>query len=210
MEIIRVVIVDDHLIFRKGLTAILNDIDDVKVVGEASNGQDALSLLRRQEADIVLMDIRMPVMDGIEATRKITEKYPAIKIIGLTMFEEISYFNEMIDAGACGFLLKKTNGDELEKAIHAVHAGDSFFSEEFMGSVTRFIKPRQKQSEIKLSDREIEVLKLICKGFSNNEISDQINLSVRTIDGHRAKLLEKTGAKNAPNLVMWAIENGVL
>jgi DNA-binding NarL/FixJ family response regulator len=113
MDIIKVVIVDDHIIFRKGLIAILNEIDDVKVVGEASNGHDALVLLKKQAADVVLMDIKMPRMDGIEATQKITERYPDIRVVGLTMFEEISYFNKMVESGAIGFLLKKTNVDEL-------------------------------------------------------------------------------------------------
>ena len=107
MDIARVIIADDHVIFRKGLHTILNEIDQVKVVGEASNGNELLDVLKKQETDIIFMDIKMPVMDGIEATRKVLAKYPEIKIIALTMFEEISYFNEMIEAGASGFLLKK-------------------------------------------------------------------------------------------------------
>jgi DNA-binding NarL/FixJ family response regulator len=210
MDIIKVIIVDDHVIFRKGLVAILNEIDDVKVVGEASNGHDVLNLLKKQTADIILMDIKMPVMDGIEATRKVSERFPHIKVVALTMFEEISYFNKMIEAGAAGFLLKKTNVDELEAAIHNVFEGDSYFSEEFMSSVTKHIKPKSKQPDIKLSEREIEVLKLICKGFSNPEIAKELHISPRTIDGHRAKLLEKTGAKNAPNLVMYAVKHGLV
>jgi len=209
MEIIKVIIVDDHVIFRKGLIAILNEIDDVKVVGEASNGHEAINLLKKQATDIILMDIKMPVMDGLEATEKITEKYPEIRIIALTMFEEISYFNKMIEAGASGFLLKKTNVDELEIAIHNVFNGDSYFSEEFISSVALNYKPKAKQTEINLSEREKEVLKLICKGYSNPEIAKELIISPRTIDGHRAKLLEKTGAKNAANLVMYAVKHGL-
>jgi DNA-binding NarL/FixJ family response regulator len=210
MDIIKVVIVDDHIIFRKGLIAILNEIDDVKVVGEASNGHDALVLLKKQAADVVLMDIKMPRMDGIEATQKITERYPDIRVVGLTMFEEISYFNKMVESGAIGFLLKKTNVDELEAAIHSVYYGESYFSEEFMSSVTKFIRPKAKKSDVKISERELDVLKLICKGMSNNEISKELNLSPRTIDGHRANLLEKTGAKNSANLVMFAVKHGLV
>lgn len=210
MDIIKVVIVDDHVIFRKGLMAILNEIDDVKVVGEASNGQEAIKLLKRLETDVILMDIKMPGMDGIEATEKILAVHPEIKIIALTMFEEISYFNKMIEVGASGFLLKKTDVDELEKALHQVYAGDAYFSEEFVSSVSPDLLQKNVRNTINLSDREMEVLKLICKGYSNPEIARQLYISARTVDGHRAKLLEKTGAKNAANLVMYAVRNGLV
>lgn len=204
------IIVDDHIIFRKGLYTILNEIDFVKVVGEASNGNEVLELLKKQTTDVILMDIKMPVMDGIEATAKVIAKYPHIKVIALTMFEEISYFNKMIEAGASGFLLKKTTSEELERAINLVLLDESYFSEEFMSSVNVHIKPRQKESTINLTDREREVLDLICKGFSNVEIARFLGVSSRTVDGFRAKLLEKTGAKNAPNLVMYAIKHGLV
>lgn len=210
MEIAKVIIVDDHVIFRKGLTTILNEIDFVKVVGEASNGNELLDLLKKQSADVILMDIKMPVMDGVEATRKVSAKYPGIKIIALTMFEEISYFNKMIEAGASGFLLKKTTSEELQKAINLVLSDESYFSDEFMSSVNLYLKPRQTDTTVVLTEREQEVLDLICKGFSNVEISSQLGVSTRTVDGFRARLFEKTGAKNAPNLVMFAIKNGLV
>ena len=210
MEIAKVIIVDDHVIFRKGLTTILNEIDFVKVVGEASNGNELLDLLKSQSADVILMDIKMPVMDGVEATRKVSVKYPGIKIIALTMFEEISYFNKMIEAGASGFLLKKTTSEELQKAINLVLLDESYFSDEFMSSVNLYLKPRQTDTTVVLTEREQEVLDLICKGFSNVEISAQLGVSTRTVDGFRARLFEKTGAKNAPNLVMFAIKNGLV
>jgi DNA-binding NarL/FixJ family response regulator len=210
MEIAKVIIVDDHVIFRKGLYTILNEIDFVKVVGEASNGNELLELLKKQPADIILMDIKMPVMDGIEATRKVISKYPGMKVIALTMFEEISYFNKMIEAGASGFLLKKTTSEELERAINLVLEDQSYFSEEFISSVNMYLKPRQKDTTITLTDREQEVLELICKGYSNVEIANFLGVSSRTVDGFRARLFEKTGAKNAPNLVMFAIRNGLV
>jgi len=120
MEIISVVIADDHIIFRKGLSTILNEIASVKVVSEASNGYELLDFLKTGSADVILMDIRMPGMDGIEATRKVAEKYPDIEVIALTMHEEIGYFNKMVEAGAKGFLLKKTTQDQLEEALNAV------------------------------------------------------------------------------------------
>lgn len=210
MEIIKVFIVDDHVIFRKGLSAILNQVDQVKVVGEASNGKEFLEKMSRGFADIVFMDIKMPEMDGIEATKELVRQFPETKVIALTMFEEISYFNKMIEAGASGFLLKKTNSDELEKAMAAVLNDDSYFSEEFMSSVNKYMKPRKPDSLVKLSEREMEVLELISKGLSNVEIAKMLGLSQRTVDGHRARLLEKTGAKNAANLVMYALKNGLV
>jgi len=210
MDIIRLIIADDHEIFRKGLRIILNELDEVKVIAEAQNGNEVFEILKHQKADLILMDIRMPVMDGIEATRKMSEKYPDIKVVALTMFEEISYFNQMIEAGAQGFLLKKTNKDELQRAINQVMEGENYFSEEFISNVNRNQRPASRIVGIELTDREQEVLELICKGMSNAEISKFLGVSARTVDGHRAHLLEKTGAKNSPHLVMFAIKNGLI
>jgi len=208
MDIISVIITDDHIIFRKGLRTILNEILFVKVIGEASNGNELLQLVKETQPDIVLMDIRMPGMDGIEATEKLLKKYPQINVIALTMHEEIGYFNKMIDAGAKGFLLKKTNKDELEKAIQMVSQDETYFSEEFISAANqRFPK---KKSLIQLTEREQEILELICKGLSNVEMAKHLGLSQKTVDGHRTRLFEKTGAKNAPNLVLFAIKNGFI
>jgi DNA-binding NarL/FixJ family response regulator len=210
MEIVSLAIVDDHEIFRKGLKVILNEIDEFKVIGEAQNGHELFEILKQNTIDVILMDIRMPVMDGIEATKKVVEKYPHIKVIALTMFEEISYFNQMVEAGADGFLLKKTNKDELSRAIHQVMAGENYFSEEFISNVNKTQHSKNRLLNIELTEREQDILELICKGMSNAEISKFLGISVRTIDGHRAHLLEKTGAKNSPHLVMFAIKNGLI
>ena len=209
MEIISVIIADDHVIFRKGLVTILNEIPTVKVMGEASNGHELLNLLNNTKADVILMDIKMPGMDGIEATSKVSAKYPATNIIALTMHEEIGYFNKMIDAGAKGFLLKNTNRDQLEAAINAVFEGGNYFADEFVISVKK-PNPSAVVVDIALSARELEVLDYICKGFSNAEIAKTLGLSQRTIDGHRSRLFEKTGAKNAPHLVLFAVKNGLI
>jgi len=210
MDIVKIAIVDDHIIFRKGLRTILDEINNVKVIAEASNGFEFFDILKNNDIDVVLMDIKMPIMDGIEATKKATIKYPNLKIIALTMHEEIGYFNKMIDAGAEGFLLKKTTKDELEKAIINVMEGDNYFSEEFISNVNRKNKFNQKECPVVLSEREVEVLEFICKGFSNIEISKKLGISQRTVDGHRGRLFDKTGAKNAPNLVMYAIQHGLI
>lgn len=209
MEIVRIIIADDHVIFRKGLRTVLNEITFIKVVAEASNGNELLSTLKTTKVDVIFMDIKMPGMNGIETTGKVMVKYPDTSIIALTMHEEVGYFNKMIEAGAVGFLLKKTNKDQLENAIKAVVAGNTFFAEEFIinNSLSANTKPTLN---IKISDKEKEILVYICKGFSNAEIAKTMGLSQRTIDGHRGRLFEKTGAKNAPNLVLFAIQNGLI
>ena len=209
MEIYKLVIVDDHIIFRKGLHTILNEIGIIKVVAEASNAVELFDILKKQDVDVILMDINMPGIDGIEATKKVLSKYPDIKVIALTMHEEIGYFNKMMEAGAEGFLLKKTTKDELEEAIQTVMNDENYFSSEFAGASQLNKKPKVA-TDIKLSEREVEVLEMICKGFSNADISRELGLSQRTIDGHRARLFEKTGAKNAPNLVMFAIKHDLV
>jgi DNA-binding NarL/FixJ family response regulator len=208
MEIIGIIIADDHVIFRKGLRTVLNEIPFIKVVAEASDGTELLNILKKHPADIILMDINMPGINGIEATKKVIEKYPQTEVIALTMHEEIGYFNKMIEAGAKGFLLKKTNKEQLETAIKAVFHGETYFSEEFV--ITAQPNIPQNKLDIDISEREKEVLKFIAKGYSNQEIAEKLFLSKRTVDGHKARLFEKTGAKNAPNLIMFAIKNGLI
>ena len=153
-------------------------------------------------------EFHQAVNEVAESLSIVLDKHPDTSVICLTMHEEIGYFNKMIDAGAQGFLLKKTNKDQLEAAIKAVYYGGNYFDEEFV------ITPKQtttiKKSQIKLSEREKEILEYICKGYSNAEIAKELNLSQRTIDGHKSRLFEKTGAKNAPNLVMYALKHGLV
>lgn len=209
MNIYTIIIADDHIIFRKGLRTVLNEIPFVKVIDEVSNGVELLRSMKKLPADIIFMDINMPEMNGIEATKKVKEKYQNCAVIALTMHEEIGYFNQMNEAGADGFLLKKTTKEELEEAINTVMEGENFYSKEFISSMT-ITPPRKKKVDCELSKREKEVLELICKGFSNVEMAKKLNLSQKTIDGHRTRLLEKTGAKNAANLVMFALKNNLV
>ncbi len=208
MDIISTIIVDDHVIYRKGLRTVLNEISFVKVIAEASNGKELLRILKTNNADVILMDINMPEMDGIEATKKALEKYPDSEVIALTMHEEIGYFNRMIDAGAKGFLLKKTNKEQLEAALKTVFYGETYFADEFV--ISTKTKNKIKKTDVKISDREKDVLKLISKGFSNADIADKLKLSKRTVDGHKSRLFDKTATVNAPNLVMFAIKNDLI
>jgi len=210
---IKLIIVDDHGLFRNGLKLLLNTTQLVQVVGEASNGAEFLELIKSGLPDIVLMDIDMPVMDGIEATRRAIAMYPDLKIITLSMFGEDEYYYQMIDAGVKGFLLKNSDISELKKAIQQVNAGKTYFSEELLLNMLRNIKTvsvTEKQGEVSLSDREIEVLQQICKGLSNQEIADVLHISKRTVDKHRANLLEKTNCRNTASLVMFALKNKLI
>ncbi|MFN8206703.1 MAG: response regulator transcription factor [Bacteroidales bacterium] len=209
MEIIRVFIVDDHNLFRNGLKLLLNTSSNIRVTGEADNGKQFLDCLPDCLTDVVLMDIDMPVMDGITATREAIQRYPDLKIITLSMFGEEEYYFKMIDAGARGFLLKNSDISELRNAIQTVMEGRTYFSEELLLSVVKNIRTAgsgQKHSA-NLSDREIEVLQQICLGLSNQEIAEVLHISKRTVDKHRANLLEKTNSKNTANLVIFAMKH---
>ncbi len=209
-KIIKVIIVDDHQIFLTGLQMILDSIPDVKVVASAQNGKQILPILKKQEADIIFMDIKMPDINGVQLTRMIKEKFPDVLIIALSMFSEIEYFNSMMDAGADGFLLKNTREKELEKAIKEVMAGGTYVSKEFISILNRTPLNKQHKSRICISKREKAVLELICLGLTNHEIAKKLNISTYTVDGHRRNLIIKTGVKNTPSLVMFAVQNELI
>ncbi len=211
--IIRVLIVDDHGLFRNGLKLLLGTTNQIQVAGEAANGIEFLELLNTIEPDVVLMDIDMPGMDGIEATRRALALKPALKIITLSMFGEDEYYYQMIEAGVKGFLLKNSELNELKQAILQVAAGRTYFSEELLLNMLKNIKTvnvAEKQGHVNLSEREIEVLQQICKGLSNIEIADALHISKRTVDKHRANLLEKTNCRNTASLVMYALKHKLI
>ena len=211
MEKIRIIIVDDHQLFRNGLKILLNSIPDFEVTGEASNGEELLKLLKTLPADIALMDINMPEMDGIEATRKSLKVCPDLRIIALSMYGEEEYYYKMVDAGAKGFLLKDSDISEVKEAILAVSKGGSYFSQELLYHVIQKIKHREHESKTaNLSKREKEILAKICEGLSNQEIADALFISKRTVDKHRANLLGKTNSKNTASLILFAIRNKLI
>jgi len=207
MQPIRLFLVDDHQLFRNGLKFILNEHNDMEVAGEASNGREFLELLDFVNPDVVLMDIAMPVMDGIEATKRALEKLPHLKILVLTMYDESEYYNSMIELGVKGFLLKDVDNSELYEAIQKIHAGGSHFSQELLLSL---IKQKTPDNKILLTRREKDVLDLICKGLSNQQISEKLIISQRTVERHRANLLAKTESKNSISLVIYAIKNRLI
>lgn len=209
---IRLILVDDHIIFRDGLKSLLEKEEIAEIIGEASNGQEFLDTLHDRDPDLVLMDIDMPLMNGIEATSKAVQIRPDLKILVLSMYGEEEYYYEMIEAGARGFILKSSGATELKNAIHKVVHGESYFSNELLRRIIMNIGQNKnqdpKRNRIKiLSQRENEVLQEICNGSSNNEIAEKLHISPKTVKGHRTNLLAKTECKNTAALVMYAITN---
>lgn len=211
-SVFNVVIVDDHALFRNGLKLLLSSYKDFKVVAEASNGIEFLNLLDVIPIDVVLLDIDMPEMNGIVAAQRAMKSFPELKIITLSMYGEEEYYYKMVEAGVCGFLLKDSDIDEVYAALTSVVEGKSYFSQELLQSLLRNIKnPEDNPNEVfDLSPREIEIIALICQGLSNLEIGEKLYLSKRTVEKHRANILEKTDTKNTASLVMFAIKNKIV
>ncbi len=211
-----IAIVDDHSMFRDGLKLLLEKEEIASHVFTASCASDFLVELDRNIPDIVLMDIEMPEMNGIEATKLALKKCPDLKIIALTMFGEQEYYYQMLHAGIRGFMLKDARINELKQAINDVLDGDVHFSHTLLRRVVLNIKHESEnkiitpEQQIKLTGREAEVLELICNGLSNDEIADKLNISPLTVKSHRTNLFTKTGCGNAASLVMFAIKNKLI
>jgi len=204
------IIVDDHLIFRQGLSNIITTENLATVIGDASNGKEFIELIKHIEPDLVLMDIDMPYMNGMEATRIALEMMPDLKIIAVTMFGEEEYYYKMIDLGVKGFILKTSGINEIEKAIHDVMLGESYFSNELLRKIINSIGHKNNPKIVDkplITDRELEVLKLICQGLTTDEIAEKLFISPKTVKSHRSNLLEKTTCKNTPEMIVFALKN---
>lgn len=211
----KVIIVDDHKMFREGLRFLLTELPNIKIIAEAENGIEFLNLLNDNKPDIILMDINMPEMDGIEATKKALKIYPKLRIIAITMFGDENYYYKMVQAGAVGFLLKKSGSDELAEAIEKVMAGSDYFSVDLLKSIILTLGSRkqvktQENNILQFSPREQEVFELICEGLSAKEIADRLHISPRTVDGYKSKLFDKTGTQNTSSLIMMGIKNKLI
>ncbi len=206
-------LVDDHLIFREGLRNLIEVEGIGDVVGESSNGKDFLNKIESLDVDLVLMDISMPVMNGIEATKLAIERDPELKVMALSMNGDEDYYYKMIEAGVKGFLLKDSGIKEIERAIYSVIDGDSYFSNELLRRIiSNLAKPADVKNEVDslLSTREKEVLVEICNGLTNDEIAEKLFISAQTVKGHRSNLLSKTNCRNSASLVMYAIKNKIV
>jgi DNA-binding NarL/FixJ family response regulator len=209
---LNVMIVDDHAIFRQGLRTILGGMDDITVISEAENGRDFIDQLVTHSPDLVFMDVRMPVMNGIEATKSALRTNPGLKIVALSMFGEEEYLHKMIEAGVTGFILKTIKRPEFELALQRFRAGKAYFSTELLPFFTHKYIAREKQHamEHQFTTRELEVLREIAKGHSSKEIAEHLFISKRTVEGHKANLIAKTGSQNVLKLLIYAVHQGLV
>ena len=208
---LKLIVVDDHRMFRESISKMLISEGIANVIAEANNGKEFLLVLEKQLPDIVLMDISMPIMDGIEATQIALKKYHDLNILALSMFGDENYYYSMVEAGAKGFVLKSASLTELENAITEISKGGSWFSADLLQRLIIKINAKTKQQNtLEFSDREAEIIKLICEGLTNEQIASKINLSYDTIKWHRANINSKTGCNNTASLVMYAIKNNLV
>lgn len=210
---IRIILADDHEIFRDGFAGLFRDDEEIVLVAEARNGIQLLAMVDQHQPDVVLTDIKMPEMDGVAATKEIGRLYPAVNVIALSMFDDDAHVVEMLQAGAIGYLLKNAHKKEIIEAIHAVHRGEAYYCSQTSFRMARLIAatrlPRDQRSKVVFSEKEKEVMQYICREFNNMEISEALHLSVRTIEGYRKSILEKSGARNMIGAVIYAIRQGI-
>lgn len=215
MSKIRVLIADDHALVREGIAALINFHDDIDVVGQVSDGIEAVRLAQQLKPDIILMDISMPTLGGFEATLEIKKILPDTRIIMLTQYDDREYIARFLKAGISGYLLKKAVGSELINAIRAVQRGEvylfsSIASEIVAGYLDRDKKPSEDDLYEKLTDREKQILKLIAEGYSHKEIANCLNISVKTVIAHQTNISEKIGVRSRTGLIKFAISKGII
>ena len=207
MKLPGIIIVDDHPLFRNGLKFMLESTGNYCVIGEASNGLELMEQLSHNVPDLVIMDINMPEMNGIEATQKALQKHPSLKILIISMFGEPHYYNSLIKSGIKGFILKDADNEEFLLAVSRIISGEAYYSQELLMSI---IKQNAKTLSIELSPREKEVLTMVGRGLTNQEIASLLNVSQRTVERHRTNLMEKTGSKNSIRLLIYALKNNLI
>lgn len=215
MEKIKIAIADDYAIFREGLKVGLKPDRNLQVVLEAGNGIELLAGLEKQPVDVILMDLKMPLMDGMEATREVRSRFESIKVLTVTMYDDDKFIIHLMESGANGYLLKNTEPEEIRKAIYSVHENGYYFNDIVNRALLKklVIKGNMKPSfnqQIELTERDVEVLKLICNEKTAVEIGQEIFLSPRSVEGIRQRLIEKIGVRNTAGLVMYAVKNGIV
>ena len=213
---IKVLVADDHALFREGITALLAGYDDLEVVGEAADGKQAVDQVGKLHPDVVLMDIAMPGLGGLEATFEIKKLYPDVKILVLTQYDNREYVYRFLNAGVSGYVLKRAAGTELVAAIRAVHQKGTFLHPDVAPAVVEGYLGGGIKSVVRddpyeaLTDREKQVLKLVAEGKTNKEIAEILGISVKTAMGHRANLMEHLGIHNKAELVKFALQRGII
>lgn len=211
---IKIIIADDHAIFRDGFKVMLKKQSDIEIIAEAENGRELIALTDAHQPDVVVTDIKMPFVDGIEATKKIKAAHPHIEVIALSMFDEENLIIDMLEAGAKGYLLKNTNRQEVVQAVTTVYKQETYYCNHTSNKLAQMIaksrfNPYKNTKKANFNDKELDIIRLICKELSNKEIASELHLSTRTIEGYREKILEKIEAKNIAGLVIYAIKNNI-
>ena len=209
-DIVKVLLVDDHEVLRKGVRRLLEDHDRYCVVGEASTGQEALALYATTLPDVVIMDVSMPTMDGVMATRRLLKKFPKARVIALSMYENRQAISRMIDAGAQGFISKSGVFDELIDAIENMIVGEAFISRRLAGAVLKQARAVANPKESELTVREYEVLKVLAEGSNTKEAASLLGVSTKTIEVHRKNIMDKSGVKTIAKLTHLAIREGIV
>ena len=208
---IKILVVDDHAILRDGVRALLSLNDDFDIVGEAAEGKESIKKAKELVPDVILMDIAMPGMDGLEATRRIRKENPKIKILALTQYDNKEYILSVIKAGAAGYVPKRALGSELVSAIRAVHKGDSFLYPSAAAALIQdYLQQAEEEPYDRLTDREREILKLIADGHTSREIADILFISLKTVLGHRMKIMKKLDIHNRTELIRYAMRKGLV
>lgn len=208
---IRIIIADDHRMFIDGLKLIIKSFDNIEVVGEAQNGRALLDLLEKTTADLVMLDINMPGMDGMEAAVEIRKKYPALKVLMVTMHKQREFITRLVAAGVSGYILKNTGAQELHDAIRVIHAGGEYFGEEITQEILHGLRHHDSSAEAPhFSKRELEVLKLLMEELTTQEIADKLFISFHTVESHRKNMLLKAGVKNTAGLIRFGINSGMV
>jgi len=214
-KIIKVAIADDHHLVRQGFALILDGYEGIELIVEAENGVDLIDKIKSQVPDVVLMDLKMPIMDGFKTTAYLRKEYPQIKIIALTMYDEKKFIIETIKMGAHGYLFKNVDAQELKLAIHSVVEKDFYFNDHMTEAMYKGWANKRKttpaiEKKDRLTEREAQVLKLICKQLTGPEIAQKLSLSPKTIENYRFKLLDKLGVRNTAGLVIYTIKNSLV
>ena len=214
MEKIKVLVVDDHTIVRDGICALLTLAGDIEVVGEAADGSEALKLVEEFKPDVVLMDIAMPIMGGLEATRRICRKFTKTKVLVLTQYDDKEYVFPVIEAGASGFISKVAASSELVSGIRSIYHGDSYLSPSIAKLVVENYQHGSERTSHdpyqQLTSRERDVLKLVVEGHTTQEIADKLIVSPKTVEGHKTNLMAKLGIRNRIELVRYALRKGII
>jgi DNA-binding NarL/FixJ family response regulator len=212
---IKVILADDHIVVRQGLRALLAAEDDIEIVGEADNGRHALELVKERVPDVVVMDIAMPVLNGLEATRQITQAVSKTKVLILSSYNDEDYAEQSIDSGAVGYLVKQTAANDLVKAIREAYKGNGYFSP----GIARSLRDRSRQAfegghagkrRDTLTARQAEVLQLIAEGFANKQIAAELGISIKTVEKHRDQVMKKLGIHDVAGLTRHAVSKGIV